>query len=189
MSDSIFPIRVKKKTFYAWVGVMLVLGVIAVALILISNQEVQQNQPSVSLMIGNQAPDFMLPTLDGEMVSLSQFQGQPVLVNFWASWCLPCRQEMPEFVRIYTESKAEGLVILGVNLTQVDSLPETQAFVEEFEIQFPVLLDGDGVVKSLYRVIGIPVSIFVRRDGIVTRIQIGVVTAEQINQYVSEIMK
>lgn len=153
------------------------------------NQGIQQNQAGLSPMVGNTAPDFTLPTLDSGMVSLSQFQGQPVVINFWASWCTPCRKEIPEFVRIYEARKADGLVILAVNLTQVDSLPEVQAFAKEFEIQFPILLDGDGVVKNLYRVVGIPVSIFVSRDGIVARIQIGVMSGKQINQYVSEIMK
>jgi len=138
---------------------------------------------------GAPAPDFALKTLDGSEVSLSQFRGQPVLINFWASWCPPCRLEMPDLVRAYEAHKAEGFVVLGVNLTFQDSLPDVQAFVDEFQMTFPVLLDEQGdVTENLYRLRGLPLSVFVNPDGIIARVQIGAMTGEQIDQFVAEIL-
>jgi len=139
---------------------------------------------------GAPAPDFTLKTLDGGEVSLAQFRGQPVLINFWASWCPPCRLEMPDLVRVYEAHKAEGFVILGINLTFQDSLPDIQAFVQEFGMTFPVLLDEKGeVTQRLYRLQGLPLSVFVNRDGDIARIQIGAMTGAQIDEFVREILK
>lgn len=139
---------------------------------------------------GAPAPDFTLKTLDGSEVGLSQFRGQPVLINFWASWCPPCRLEMPDLVRAYETHKAEGFVLLGVNLTFQDSLPDVQAFVDEFNMTFPVLLDEAGeVTENLYRLRGLPLSVFVNRDGVIARVHIGAMTASQIEEYIREILK
>ncbi len=143
-----------------------------------------------ALAVGEPASDFTLPALDRTEVSLSQFRGQPVLVNFWASWCAPCRQEMPELVRAYEAHKAEGFVVLGLNLTFLDSLSEVQAFVTEFDMTFPILLDGDGaVVESLYQIPGLPMSLFIDRKGIIRRIHVGILDSKQVDRYVEEILK
>lgn len=140
--------------------------------------------------VGSPAPDFTLPTLDGGTASLAQFHGQPVLINFWASWCPPCRLEMPDLVRVYETHQSEGFVLLGVNLTYQDSLPAVQAFVEEFNMAFPVLLDQSGeVTDNLYQLIGLPMSVFVNREGLITRQHIGAMTSEQIEQFVAEILR
>ncbi|MAS35486.1 MAG: hypothetical protein CL610_15855 [Anaerolineaceae bacterium] len=139
--------------------------------------------------VGQPAPDFTLPTLGGDRVSLSDYKGRPVLMNFWATWCAPCRQEMPELVRAYNAHQAEGFVVLAVDLTDQDSLDEVRAFVEEFDMPFPVLLDETGAVyNELYRLLGLPMSVFVDREGVITRIHIGIMTGQQVDEFVEEIL-
>jgi thiol-disulfide isomerase/thioredoxin len=138
---------------------------------------------------GAPAPDFTLKTLDGSQLSLSQFRGQPVLINIWASWCPPCRLEMPELVRAYEAHQSEGFIILAIDLTFQDAIPDVEAFVDEFNMTFPVLLDETGeVTMGLYRLRGLPTSVFVGRDGRIKRVHIGAMTGEQIEAFVAEIM-
>lgn len=141
-------------------------------------------------VLGAPAPDFTLETLDGGPITLSDLRGRPVLINFWASWCPPCRIEMPDLVRAYETYKDQGFLILGIDLTFQDTIPDVRAFVEEFNMTFPVLLDTTGeVTNQKYRLLGLPLSVFVDREGIIRRIHIGVMTAGQIDEYVSEILK
>jgi cytochrome c biogenesis protein CcmG/thiol:disulfide interchange protein DsbE len=139
---------------------------------------------------GQPAPDFILKTLDDGTVALSKLQGHPVLINFWASWCTPCRAEMPEIVRTYETHKADGLVVLAINMTFQDSLPEAQAFAREFHMPFPVLLDDTGAVaRDAYRVPVLPMSFFVDRKGVIVHRQIGAMNGKQIDTLVGEILK
>lgn len=142
------------------------------------------------VLVGQPAPDFTLETLEGDEVSLSDFQGQPVLINFWATWCAPCRREMPELVRVYNAHRDDGFVILAVDLTHQDSIEDVETFVEEFEMNFPVLLDETGTVSDeIYHLFGLPMSVFVDREGIITRTYIGIMVAEQVDEFVDEIME
>ena len=191
MDSPVLRIRLQKWAIFVMLtATALAIGVIVALEVFPLERSSQQNVLASSPLIGKQAPDFTLMTLDGTEVSLSQFRGQPVLINFWATWCLPCREEMPELVRSYESHKAEGLMILGVNLTYSDSLPDVETFASEFNITFPILLDKDGAVaERLYRIPGVPTSIFVTRDGTIERIQVGIMTARQTAQYVAEILR
>lgn len=126
------------------------------------------------------APDFTLDTLDGETITLSELQGRPILVNLWASWCPPCRQEMPAMQRMYEEFSAQGFTILAVNTTNQDSLPAVQNFVGEFGLSFPILLDRDGLVSDSYNLLALPSSFFIDRDGIIQEVVIGGPMAEAL---------
>lgn len=121
--------------------------------------------------IGGPAPDFTLPTLDGRSVSLSGLRGKPVVINFWATWCAPCRDEMPLLQAVATRHAASGLTVLAIDVQEGEAL--VQAFVDEFGLTFPVLLDKTGEVVSRYRVRGLPTTVFVDRSGNIQSVYLG----------------
>lgn len=122
---------------------------------------------------GHLAPDFTLKTLEGGTVRLSDFRGKKaVLINFWATWCPPCRLEMPAMEQIYTEYKDKGFEILAVNI-EADVWQEITDFVKELRLTFPILLDPDMKITRKYRIIGLPVSVLIDRQGIVRAKEIG----------------
>ena len=122
---------------------------------------------------GHFAPDFVLRTLDGKTVQLSEFRGKKVvLINFWATWCPPCRLEMPTMQQIYSEYKVKGFEILAVNI-EPDAKQAIRDFVKELRLTFPIALDPDMKVARKFRVIGLPVSVLIDRQGIVRAKEIG----------------
>ncbi|MEJ2708381.1 MAG: redoxin domain-containing protein [Anaerolineales bacterium] len=122
---------------------------------------------------GFSAPDFTLQTLDGETVRLSDLRGQPVLINLWASWCPPCKAEMPAFERVYGDYHDKGFQILAVNATNQDNLNNAIQFVQDYELSFPILLDTDGEVSRQYQLNSLPTSFFVDRNGIIQQVIVG----------------
>ncbi|HXF86162.1 MAG TPA: TlpA disulfide reductase family protein [Anaerolineales bacterium] len=136
------------------------------------------------------APDFELNTLDGNTLRLSNLRGQAVLINFWATWCLPCRAEMPTLEKIYQEYKGQGLVVLAVNMTYQDAHSNIAAFVEEYDLTYPILLDENNVVGFVYQVRSLPASFFIDREGIIRDVIIGGPMAEALlRTRVEEVLK
>lgn len=119
------------------------------------------------------APDFRLDTLDGTKVTLSDLRGKIVLINMWATWCPPCRAEMPALEKSYEQYRDSGVVILGLNVTNQDSERDIPPFVEKFGLTFPILLDRDGSVSALYQLKGLPTTFFVNREGIIRTVVVG----------------
>jgi len=111
------------------------------------------------------APDFTLATLEDKKVSLKDFRGKLVFLNFWASWCTPCREEMPAMERLYQQFKDKGFVILAVSVK--DSRKDSLTFVKELKISYPTALDPEGDVGQLYSVWGLPVTYLIDPKGIV----------------------
>jgi len=138
------------------------------------------------LEVGQLAPDFVLTYPDGATSQLSDWQGQPVMINFWATWCAPCEAEMPEFVTVYQDLRDEGLVILAVN--QQEEPEQAQTFIDRFKMEFPVALDSRGELMQLYQLRGLPTTIFIDREGRVFTRWAGILTEEQIRAYLAEIM-
>ena len=130
------------------------------------------------------APDFLLETLDGGTLRLSDLQGKAVLVNFWATWCQPCRSEVPHLVAAYNRYRQEGLEIVAVNLQEDEDT--VARFVQEFGMQFPVVIDRGGEVADKYRVVGVPTSYFIDRSGVVRSIYIGPFVGQQSRQGIEE---
>jgi len=119
------------------------------------------------------APGFELKTPQGESISLAGLKGQAVLVNVWATWCPPCRAEMPAMQTLYEEYKDQGLVVLGVNATNQDDPFKIAPFVEEYGLTFPILLDETGAVMQAYEVRSLPSSFFIDRSGRIKEVVIG----------------
>lgn len=108
---------------------------------------------------------FSLPDLDGKEISLGDAlkENKAVLINFWATWCPPCQEEIPDLIEMYAENKERGLLILGVDVAE--SRTKVANFAKRYEMNFPVLLDKDMAVTNLYRVVGIPTTILVNSEG------------------------
>ncbi len=119
------------------------------------------------------APDFTLTTLDGEQVTLSDMRGDPVILNLWASWCPPCRAEMPAIQEVYDSNRDRGLKVLAVNMTYQDSAPAAEAFVREFNLTFPIPLDTTGAVGNGYQMRALPSTFFIDSDGVIRQVIIG----------------
>jgi peroxiredoxin len=145
--------------------------------------------PLAAQALGDSAPAFTLKSLDGTPVSLSQFKGHPVVINFWGTWCPPCRDEIPLLVAAYRARQDSELVILAVNgRDQETSTGSVRKFAAEFQMSFPVLLDEHGNVRKRYKLLGLPTTVFVGADGIVRAVNIGPLTAAALQQHLAEIM-
>lgn len=136
--------------------------------------------------VGQVAPDFALPTLGGQTARLSDYRGQVVLVNLWATWCPPCRMEVPELVSAYNRYKGRGFTILAIN--QGEGRGEVQAFAGEHGMSFPVLLDLERAILSAYRTRGIPTSFLVDRQGVLRQVVVGALDEEQLSRLVEPLL-
>lgn len=142
----------------------------------------------VGLQVGNQAPDFTLPTIEGNMVSLSSFKGKKVILNFWATWCPPCRDEIPHMVKLYEKYKDDDYVIVAVNMTSTESdIDVVKTFVNDHDMTFPILLDEKGELVALYEMIGYPTSFFLDTDGVIRYRITGALDEELLYQEMSRL--
>lgn len=157
----------------------------------------QQSQPTSSaspaaqapvvLQNGAIAPDFQLASLSGDDVSLSDYRGSVVVVNMWATWCPPCRAEMPDIHRVYQRYADQGLVVLALN--EQEDATIANAFITENELTFPVLLDINGDVAELYSVRSFPTTIVLDQNGRIQHVQVGAITEKQLDAIVQPLLQ
>jgi peroxiredoxin len=131
---------------------------------------------------GEAIPDFELPTLDGRLVRLSALRGSPVVINFWATWCGPCKQEMPLLVEQYNWNKGKGLRVLAIDTLANDNVDDMRKFAEKFKMNFDVLVDEKDAVAGGWNVMGLPTTFFVNADGTVARVHVGQLTPDQLKE-------
>ncbi len=128
--------------------------------------------------IGAPAPEFTLQDINGKVVRLSDFRGKPVLVNFWATWCPPCRKEFPELVQRYDAAQGT-FVVLGVDIRE--NVDDVRSFVKEYQAKYPILMDENGDVVRAYRLTGVPSSYFVDANGVLRDEYFGPLTGNKID--------
>lgn len=135
------------------------------------------------------APEFKLETSDSQSISLTDYRGKAVLVNLWATWCPPCRTEMPIIEKVYQGYQNQGLIVLGVNSTNQDDPTAVTPFVKQYGITFPILLDVNGEAASLYELRSLPTSFFIGRDGIIKEVVVGGMSEALLRANIEEIIK
>ena len=166
----------KKNTYiltkkYALLFIIIFIGAIlfffehfAEAPISVADIQINKNFDEKKSSVGYLAPDFNLRNLKGNYDSLDSYHGQVVVLNFWATWCAPCRVEMPSFEKLYRRYRSEGVTVLAVALDK-NAGPKIKSFVDEYGLSFPVLLDEKGEVERLYPSMTIPFTYVIDREG------------------------
>ena len=140
---------------------------------------------SAPAQVGQPAIDFALLNLTGQQIWLSDLRGKVVIVTFWATWCPPCRTEIPELNNVYLDLKSEGVEILAIDVRESPDV--VNEFVQDMGMNYPVLLDSRGYLAYAYGVRGIPTSFFIDRQGILREMRVGGVTEEMIRSILESI--
>lgn len=159
-------------------GIVFVLGFVAFELV--STFQQAQKREVIRTV---QATDFTLPTLDDQKQTLAQTRGKVVILNFWASWCEPCKSEMPHF-QTYYEQHSEDLEILAINYTKKDQVAQVKSFVEQYKLTFPILLDETGETSIMYGAFTLPTTIILDREGNIVHEILGPLDEALLEEYV-----
>ena len=164
-------------------GALAALLLIALVWVL-TGRSAQSELPPIAEM-RRPAPEFALPGLKGETVRLSDYRGKVVLVNFWGTWCEPCKQETPALAGVYWRLRDQGLVIIGVDLrNQERSGPagdaDVRVFTERYDVTYPIALDVAGETARAFQIYPLPTSFFVDQHGMIRYVRVGQITAEEV---------
>lgn len=182
------------------IGLGIVLALVVIMLVTYVKQQIEDNQEIATGTVGTEVelksevlglnkgetpPDFTLTKLDGEEVTLSELKGKKVVLNFWATWCPPCKAEMPHMQKYYEDQAEDANVeILAVNLTYSEkAVKNVQSFINSYDITFPIALDADDEIGKLYEVLTIPSTYFIDSQGNVQHRVIGPVDEQKIEEF------
>ncbi len=144
------------------------------------------NAPTATpLPDGRPAPVFLLPGLDNKLHRLTDYRGKQVVLNFWATWCVPCRLEMPLLEKTYQRLQNNGLVVIGINMGEAVS--PVRQYVDDLHITFPILLDADQTAAAQYKVIGLPTTFFIDAQGIIRASQVGPLDEDSLQSYLDHL--
>ncbi len=155
------------------------LGVVTVGVALVAYFLLRPGRSATGLAVGQPAPAFTLPSTGGGRVSLAELRGHPLVLNFWFTNCPPCRTEMPDLQRAYTQMRAQGVIIVGIDAVGEDAAT-IQAFVRPLGISYPLLTDPNSVVTTRYGVNSTPHSFIVDRQGIIRATHVGQLSAADL---------
>lgn len=158
MSESVAPAPPKRR------GAFLIFGIVLVVLLaLLAVLAIAVRQRGAGPLASGSAPEFTLTSFDGQTFTLSELKGRPVVVNFWASWCIPCRDEAPALQRAWEKYQDQGVLILGVDY--VDTDPDAKRFIAEFQQTYPNGADVGTKISQAYKISGVPETYFIGKDG------------------------
>lgn len=185
------------------IGMLLLAILIGIAIAGVVKNNIEKNEALETMSVGTEidflatkeglapgetAPDFELKTLDGETVKLSDYQGKKVILNFWATWCPPCKAEMPLMENYYDKAQKENVEILAVNLTTEDrGIDKVEAFVRANHLSFPIPMDKEGDVGSVYQAVTIPTSYIIDAQGRVQKKHIGPMDEKTMEDYIANL--
>lgn len=171
----------KQKRFYIR---LLILVALAAAIVYTVYNTAQKGDVK-QLKVGDDAPNFSLVDLNGNTHKLSDYKGQGVLLNFWGTWCKPCKKEMPAINEQYKQFKGEGVQVLGINVGESNF--EVSSYTDKLGVKFPILLDQTRSVMGTYNVKPLPTTVLVNKEGKIVKIIIGEMTEKDIQKYLASI--
>lgn len=149
---------------------------------------IDQSDAETGMRVGQFAPDFNLADMQGNEVRLSDFRGQKVLLNFWATWCPPCRVEMPYLQRFYEKDATDDIVVIAVNLTSLEkNTSRVEQFAQDKQLTFPILLDESGSVLNAFRITAYPTTYFLDSSGVIRHRFQGAMSYEMMRKLVSDL--
>jgi peroxiredoxin len=174
------PALSARERWYAVGGVLVALVLVAIIWVVTDQDE----RPSVG-EVNRPAPQLTLPTLDGGELQLQQYRGSVVLVNFWGTWCEPCKRETPALQTAYEQLQDQGLMVVGINLAdneiaQGNSESDIRAFVDQYHVTYPIALDFEGEARTAFQIYPIPTSYFIDPQGNIRYVRIGEITTEEV---------
>ena len=164
----------------------LVLALAAAGLLLTRGSTKNELSSKPSLETRVPAPDFTLALLDGKTFHLGDHKGKPVMINFFASWCLPCREEMPVIEKIVREYQPKGVVFLGIAVDDTDA--KMKDFVAKYGVTFPVGLDKTAAIQKSFGLYGIPTTYFIDKQGVINYFHSGSVTEELLQHELDKLL-
>src|SRR5215471_19664868 len=165
---------------------ILIYGIVALCLLglyLASRRTAQRAQPSAS---GNLAADFTVTDLDGKKLSLSDYKGKVVLLDFWATWCAPCREEIPHFVEMQQKLGPQGFQVIGISMD--DEAKPVKEFYQQYRINYPLAVGDDKLAQSFGGVLGLPVNFLIDREGRIVKKYLGATEVSVFDQDVADLL-
>ena len=152
-----------------------------------TNDPTTHNTPTAIVDVGSKAPLFsQTNVISGSIIDISKHQGTPIVINFWATWCEPCKEELPHLEEVHSRYTPNNLLVIGVN--NGEDVNTVKAFANEYKITFPIIIDANLTIQHNYKIRGYPSTIFVDKNGYITKMHVGMMSAQEILTAVSNMI-